>query len=404
MPFSFPASPSVGATSQQNGREYRYAGNNVWELVGGGSGSIVTAATVSAFPATGSAAGVIYVATDTARAYIWAGAYIEVGASGGSSGSDSRWDSFLPAAPTGVTAMPGSSQAGVSWTAPSGSHIPPMTDYTLQYSSNSGSTWTSVSRAASSATKATVTGLSDGTSYVFRVAGINGVGSGGFSTASSAVSPASLVTSGLHLHLDASDASTLFDATSGGNAVSANGTVARWEDKSGNARHATQGTAGSRPTLSVNSSGQRVVRFDGLATFLRTATTFSDSSDFSLFFTSPFGFGRGIGDGWSVQFGSGVVAGGQYVPAPAAQTLGISSYIWRNGVSLGALSNGAMVYTQTGASGLRNSSEAWNIGRQAGETQFTQIDARELVIYDRALSNSEVLSVVNYLAVKWSTF
>jgi hypothetical protein len=43
MPFSFPSSPSVGATSTQNGRQYVYAGNNVWELVaasGGGSGSV----------------------------------------------------------------------------------------------------------------------------------------------------------------------------------------------------------------------------------------------------------------------------------------------------------------------------------------------------------------------------
>ena len=45
MPFSFPSSPSVGATSTQNGRSYTYAGNNVWELTpatgGGGSSGVV---------------------------------------------------------------------------------------------------------------------------------------------------------------------------------------------------------------------------------------------------------------------------------------------------------------------------------------------------------------------------
>ena len=46
MPFSFPSSPSpsVGATSTQNGRSYTYAGNNVWELTpatGGGGGTSV---------------------------------------------------------------------------------------------------------------------------------------------------------------------------------------------------------------------------------------------------------------------------------------------------------------------------------------------------------------------------
>jgi hypothetical protein len=55
MPFSFPASPALNATSTQNGREYRYAGNNTWELVaatgGGGSGlswsSVPASATAS---------------------------------------------------------------------------------------------------------------------------------------------------------------------------------------------------------------------------------------------------------------------------------------------------------------------------------------------------------------------
>lgn len=57
-------------------------------------------------------------------------------------------------------------------------------------------------------------------------------------------SPADISTD---LWLDGSDASTLYDATSGGSLVAADGTIARWEDKSGNARHVTQGTAGSRP-------------------------------------------------------------------------------------------------------------------------------------------------------------
>jgi hypothetical protein len=283
-----------------------------------------------------------------------------------------------------------------------------MTDYTLQYSSDSGSTWTSVSRSASLATKATVSGLSNGTSYVFRVAATNGVGVGSFSSASSAAAPAAMITSGLHLWLDASDASTLFDATSGGSAVAVDGAVARWEDKSGNARHATQTTSSQRPLLKLNSSGQRVVRFDGLVTFLRTSSTFSDSSNFSLFFTSTVGVGRGIdgsGNGWSVSVPGGIVAASQYVASPASpQTRGITSLVWRNGQSLGALSGGVMSYTQTGNSNLRSSSEAWNIGRQGGASGFEAVDARELVIYDRALSDAEVLSVVNYLATKWLTY
>jgi hypothetical protein len=72
------------------------------------------------------------------------------------------------------------------------------------------------------------------------------------------------VGSGLQLWLDASDASTLYDATTGGSLVAADGGVARWEDKSGNARHMTQGTAGSRPTRKTAiQNSLAVLRFDG---------------------------------------------------------------------------------------------------------------------------------------------
>lgn len=47
--------------------------------------------------------------------------------------------------------------------------------------------------------------------------------------------------------LDASDASTLYDATTGGSLVEADGSIARWEDKSGNGLHMTQATSTARP-------------------------------------------------------------------------------------------------------------------------------------------------------------
>jgi hypothetical protein len=66
------------------------------------------------------------------------------------------------------------------------------------------------------------------------------------------------------LWLDASDASTLFDATTGGSAPADGGGVARWEDKSGNGYHATQGTSGNQPTRETTElNGLDVVRFNG---------------------------------------------------------------------------------------------------------------------------------------------
>lgn len=52
---------------------------------------------------------------------------------------------------------------------------------------------------------------------------------------------------GCQIALDASIPGSLYDATSGGSLVAADGAVARWEDQSGNARHVTQSTSGLRP-------------------------------------------------------------------------------------------------------------------------------------------------------------
>jgi len=66
------------------------------------------------------------------------------------------------------------------------------------------------------------------------------------------------------LWLDGSDASTLFDATAGGSLVAADGTIARWEDKSGNAKHATQATAANRPLRKLaRQNGLDAILFDG---------------------------------------------------------------------------------------------------------------------------------------------
>ena len=69
---------------------------------------------------------------------------------------------------------------------------------------------------------------------------------------------------GCQLALDASIQTSLYDATSGGSLVAADGAVARWEDQSGNARHATQSTSGARPLRKTAiQGGNDVVRFDG---------------------------------------------------------------------------------------------------------------------------------------------
>lgn len=97
--------------------------------------------------------------------------------------------------PTNVSGGGGNQAVALSWTAPTQTNGSAITDYSVQYSSNSGSTWTTFSHSASTSTSIQVTGLTNGTAYVFRVATVTSVGTGGYSTTSASVTPAGSIIS-----------------------------------------------------------------------------------------------------------------------------------------------------------------------------------------------------------------
>ena len=73
--------------------------------------------------------------------------------------------------------------------------------------------------------------------------------------------PAEITTA---LWIDFSDSATLFDATTGGSSVADGVGIARAEDKSGNARHFVEVTAGNRPTWrAARQNGIGAAEFDG---------------------------------------------------------------------------------------------------------------------------------------------
>ncbi|MCL2047375.1 MAG: fibronectin type III domain-containing protein [Defluviitaleaceae bacterium] len=78
----------------------------------------------------------------------------------------------LPTAPQNFRATPGNGQVSLSWSAPSNNGGATITSY--QVSSNNGSSWVT----ASSSTGHTFTGLTNGTSYTFRVRAVNSAGGG----------------------------------------------------------------------------------------------------------------------------------------------------------------------------------------------------------------------------------
>lgn len=92
--------------------------------------------------------------------------------------------STVPNQVTGLTVSAGVGQANLTWTAPADGGAP-ISDYAIEISTD-GVTWTQVADGTSSLTSYTVTGLTPGSSYRFRVAAINSVGTGPASTASAA--------------------------------------------------------------------------------------------------------------------------------------------------------------------------------------------------------------------------
>jgi hypothetical protein len=341
-----------------------YTRNNSDQLVsitlgggGGGGGSVVTAATVSAFPATGSSSGVIYVATDTARAYIWAGAYIEVGANGGGG-------------------------AGISWSSVPASAFATGTAGQIAYDSD----------------------------FFYVAVGSNRWERAALSTWTPVASIA-----GLQAWYDASDTSTLYDATSGGSLVAADGAVARWEDKSVNGRHATQATSGSRPIRKSNQrNGLDAILFDGTNDFLSFESIEIPTSHSVFQVYQRLGGVQSIGIAGELSrypalwFSDGVlyqISNTDFTThgtSSASTGYFLVSTIRNATASIELRRNGSTVSSVTTGSGVTNAvSGEWTyIGnRTAGN--FHSGNLCEIIIYDTALSDTNRGLVESYLMSKW---
>jgi FtsP/CotA-like multicopper oxidase with cupredoxin domain len=96
-----------------------------------------------------------------------------------------------PSAPLSVTGTPGNATVRLTWQAPASTGGSPITGYGVDYQAAGGSTWTTAisPSAAMTARTYTVTGLTNGTAYVFRVVAANGNGAGPWSATSPAYAP-----------------------------------------------------------------------------------------------------------------------------------------------------------------------------------------------------------------------
>ena len=104
------------------------------------------------------------------------------------SGNSGSTATVAPGVPTGVTAEAYAGAVKLSWTAPASTGGTERVGYVVQYSTDSGATWTAVNHRFGE-TRAVIPRLTAGTSYVFEVAAVNKAGQSAFSDMSAAVTP-----------------------------------------------------------------------------------------------------------------------------------------------------------------------------------------------------------------------
>ena len=228
---------------------------------------------------------------------------------------------------------------------------------------------------------------------------------------------------GLQLWLDAADGSTLFDATAGGSLVAVDGTVKRWQDKSGNQRHCTEfGSGPQRKAAQIN--GRGVVRFNGTNTQLSGTSTPGGGNARTTFVVAKANTSSG---GELLQLGANLLGGAGFLHRAghfSGNTL-IGGDLYTNnliisGTELPVTSafvgcivqasrssfqyfHNAASYSVTGTLNSFSMNEGYFVGALRGSSSFGFYDGDigEIIVYDAALSSSNRVAVEAYLISKW---
>jgi hypothetical protein len=239
------------------------------------------------------------------------------------------------------------------------------------------------------------------------------------------------------LWLDAADSNTLYDATSGGSLVAADGLVARWEDKSGNARHATQATSTERPTRRVAvQNGKDVVRWAS-GRFDRMLTSYSyiqaeieiwvvwnkTGRNTNIFNNTNAIIGgttteAGAASRWALTTNENEVRNAQFRNSTSAVSntfatsiaLPSGSEILRlrgsfSNNTVGGARNNAAVSTTAITQGTSFAAGNFMIGGAIGtSSNFSVVgDFMEIFMFGRLLDSTEAQRMANYILTKWAT-
>ena len=196
-PASVPDAPTAVAAAAGNG-----SATVSWSAPASNGGSAVTSYVVMPFigtvaqPATTisgtppATAGTVTGLTN-GQAYMFTVTAVNaIGSSAPSAPSTAVTPTGVPGAPTGVVGVRGDGAVSVSWTAPVSNGGSAIAGYTVTPFIGTVAQPVTTVTGAPPAASVTVSGLTNGTAYTFRVAATNALGTGALSTASAAVTPA----------------------------------------------------------------------------------------------------------------------------------------------------------------------------------------------------------------------
>ncbi len=193
IPATVPGAPTIGTATFGNA-----SATVTWTAPGNNGGSAVTGYVITPYKAGVAQATQTFnttATTDTVigltngSSYTFTVAAINgVGTGTASAQSNAVTPATTPGAPTGVSGTSGNASVSLSWTAPGNNGGSAVTGYVV--TPYIGVTAQATQTFNTTATTDTVTGLTNGTAYTFTVAAINIAGTGGQSTASAAVTPA----------------------------------------------------------------------------------------------------------------------------------------------------------------------------------------------------------------------
>ena len=193
-PATTPGAPTIGTATSGNA-----SATITWTAPGSNGGSAVTGYVVTPYIAgvaqaiqtfNNTATTEIATGLTNGTAYTFTVAAINgVGTGAQSGASNATTPATTPGAPTIGTATYGNASATVTWTAPVNNGGSAVTGYVVTPYLN-GTTAQTAQTFNSTATSEVATGLTNGSNYTFKVAAINGVGTGTQSAASNSVTPA----------------------------------------------------------------------------------------------------------------------------------------------------------------------------------------------------------------------